>query len=122
MKDSEHLQQSAFFDLLRANEGRYPLLKWVFSVPNGGQRHVAVAAKLKREGVKRGVWDVFCGFPMAGAPGLWLEFKHGKNRLTTEQKDFQTAMEIVGYKTAVCYSWESAAEVLENYLNISLMK
>lgn len=33
MKSSEHLEQSALFDLLRANEAKHPFLKWVFAVP-----------------------------------------------------------------------------------------
>ncbi len=119
---SEHDIQTVFFDILRLNEVRYPLLRWVFAIPNGSHRHVAVAAKLKREGVKRGIMDVFCCFPMMDNHGLWLEFKHGKNKLTTEQKEFQSAMETVGYKTAVCYSAIEAIREIESYLNIRLSK
>ncbi len=77
---SEHDEQAKLFQLLRLNESKYPLLRAIFAIPNGGHRHAAVAAKMKKEGVRRGVWDVFVPFPMHGFHGMFLELTHGKNK------------------------------------------
>lgn len=47
----EHTEQTALFSRLALYEGKYPELRWIFAIPNGGHRHIAVAAKMKAEGV-----------------------------------------------------------------------
>lgn len=113
---SEHDEQRCFFDWVRLMENQDDRFKAIFAVPNGGQRHPAVAARLKAEGVRAGVWDVFCAVPKDGWSGLWLEFKFGKNRLTNEQKDFQRLMHGFGYKLAVVNSSTEAQQQIEIYL------
>ncbi len=121
---SEHQNQAALFDLLRANENRYPFLKFIFAIPNGGQRHIAVATKLKREGVKKGVFDVFVPIPQLNkfSYGLFIEMKFGENKLTPEQEKFQEFARESGYQTATCFSVDEAIAVIEGYLNIKLCK
>lgn len=41
-----------------------PELRWLHAIPNGGYRDAVTAGKLKAEGVKRGVCDVFLPLPM----------------------------------------------------------
>lgn len=41
-----------------------PELRWLHAIPNGGQRDKITAGKLKAEGVKKGVLDVFLPLPM----------------------------------------------------------
>lgn len=43
-----------------------PELRWLHAIPNGGYRDKATAGKLKAEGVKRGVSDIFLPLPMRG--------------------------------------------------------
>jgi hypothetical protein len=88
----------------------------MYAIPNGSLRNLITAVKLKREGVKRGVPDVFMAVPRQGFHGLFIEMKYGKNKLTTEQKEFIAFAESEGYKCAVCYSWSAAKEVIEEYL------
>ncbi len=121
MKESEHQHQVAYFDVLRLNEAKYPFLKYVFAVPNGSHRHIAVAAKLKKEGVKSGIFDIFVCFPKDDYGGLFLEFKYGRNKLTDSQKEFREYAER-HYATAVCYSWTEAVQATEEYLEIKLLK
>lgn len=40
-------------------------LKWLHAIPNGGDRHGATAGKMKAEGAKAGVWDMFLPVPIA---------------------------------------------------------
>ena len=56
---SEHEEQVALFEWAEWNKRQYPELELMFAIPNGGQRHVVVAKKLKDEGVKAGVPDIF---------------------------------------------------------------
>jgi hypothetical protein len=117
---SEHQEQSALFSLLKYNETKYPFLKYIFAIPNGGARHIAVARKLKAEGVKKGTWDIFVPIPSHNHSGLFIEMKHGKNKLSGGQKDFGEYVNRHGYATSVCYSAKDAAKAIESYLDISL--
>lgn len=119
---SEHLEQVALFDLLRANESRHPEFKWIFAVPNGGSRHPAVAGKLKAEGVKRGVSDICIPIARQGFHGAFIEMKFGKNKLTPEQKAFHQFLQDGGYLTGVAYTSYEAQKVIEGYLEVTLCK
>ena len=44
-------------------EGRHPQLALIFAIPNGGKRHIGTARKLKAEGVRSGVPDIFLACP-----------------------------------------------------------
>ena len=100
----------------KLKEGEYPELIWLHAIPNGGQRNVVVASKLKREGVKSGIFDLF--LPSAREPyhGLYIEMKFGKNKLTKSQEAFEEFASRQVYKMVVAYSWEEAAEAIEKYL------
>ena len=121
MNTPEHDEQVALFRWAALNENRLPELKNMFAVQNGGQRHKAVAAKLKAEGVKAGVPDIFLAFPKiyhSGAffAGLFIEMKAGKNRTTQSQKEWIVGLKNAGYMVAVCYGWEQAVQEIERYL------
>lgn len=65
----------------------------IFSVPNGGHRHPAVAAKMKATGVVKGVPDLF-----VPAWRLWVEMKRAKGgSLSPEQKDWRDYLQGAGY-------------------------
>ena len=63
IKKTEHTEQVALFDWARANEPRHLQLGLLFAIPNGGKRHVGTGRKLKAEGVKSGVPDIFFRCP-----------------------------------------------------------
>jgi dienelactone hydrolase len=110
---SEHLTQKAFFDWVQYQ--RFPGIDLMHAVPNGGQRHKAVAAKLKAEGVKPGVPDVFWPVVRGGFIGLAIEFKHGDGNPTKEQRTRIDALQREGWLVAVCWSWEAAARLVKGY-------
>ncbi len=111
---SEHDEQSAFFEAVGYMKN--PALRWLHAIPNGGARNVVVATRMKQEGVKRGVWDVFLPYPCGGYHGLYIEFKYGNNKLTPEQKEFGEYLVEHGYKTGVAHSADEALEILNSYL------
>lgn len=66
---------------------KYPLLRLnCFAIGNGGSRHPLEAKNLQKQGVLSGVPDVLCCLQRGGRPGLFIEFKAGKNKLTPTQK------------------------------------
>lgn len=121
-RQAEHLEQKALFQWALQVERQLPELRNLFAVPNGGDRHPAVAAKLKAEGVRRGVPDVMLAWVVRDergqimAPGLYIEMKAGRNRPTPEQLDWRSRLIAAGYSWWVCYSWKDAANAILEYL------
>ncbi len=94
-----------------------PRLQFLFHIPNesiGGQGWLIRNRQL---GVKSGVPDLFYPVPMNGHHGLFIEMKTKGGRLSPEQKRWLAALDTFGYKTAVCYGWEAARDVLMEYIN-----
>ena len=118
---TEHDQQAALFAYLRRRYTAYPVLRCIFAIPNGGHRHVAVAKRMKAEGVLAGVWDIFVPVPVDGYAGMYIEMKFGDNQLRESQKQFRADVGD-GYRWAVCWSWIEAAQAIGEYLGISEMK
>ena len=119
VRTSEHAEQAALFQWAALLEGRLPELATIFAIPNGGARHPAVAAKLRAEGVKAGVWDAFLATPRGGLHGLWIEMKVERNGLTPAQMVWRLTMEASGYRCVVCYSWCEAARAICAYLGVA---
>jgi hypothetical protein len=115
---SEHAHQCALFcwSAVPATQLAFPLARLMFAIPNGGLRDKITSSNLKQEGVKAGTWDVFLPVPRRGYHGLWLEMKAGKNRLTSEQIEFEKNVLAQGYATRVCYSYIEAIEAVTWYL------
>lgn len=141
---SEHAQQVAFFiwaavaaqvgfDLARQKETYFGILSSkikvrpcaeltaIFAIPNGGDRDAVVAARLKAEGVRAGVPDVFWPLPRAQYHGLFIEFKHEVRRnhksggLSSKQEVFSANLIKQGYCVEIAYSWQEATEIVERY-------
>ena len=88
------------------------------AIPNGGARHIAVARKLKAEGVKPGASDLFLALPVPHGPaGLWIEMKAPDGVVSPNQKDFIELMQWAGYRAIVCWSADEAITEITNYLN-----
>jgi len=116
MTESE--QQIAFFNWCRVMSGSDARLGTIFAVPNGGYRSKATAGRMRSEGLKAGVWDIFIPIQMGQHCGMWIEMKAGKNSLTPGQLAFR---ESVGesYLWFVAYSWDEAVEATCRYLGIA---
>ena len=113
---SEHQIQCNIIELAKLHEHIYPELKWLHAIPNGGNRNIVTAMKLKKEGVKRGVFDLFLPVPNKKYHGYYLEIKYSKNKLTGNQNEFKKFVESQGYKTGVFYDQWMAIDSLFDYL------
>jgi len=116
MTESE--QQIAFFNWCRVMAGSDSRLGTIFAVPNGGYRSKATGGRMKSEGLKAGVWDIFIPVQMGQHCGMWIEMKAGKNSLTPGQFAFRNAVGDA-YRWKVCYSWHDAVEATCDYLGIA---
>lgn len=100
----------------------YPALRWMHSIPNGGYRNIREAARLKKQGVKPGVYDIFLPMPMGHYHGLYIEMKRrkkdGASRPTLDQLEFGLDMLGEGYKVVVCYGANAAIEVITKYADL----
>ena len=112
---SEHAHQSALFCWAAMNVGKYPQLKFMHAIPNGGLRDIRTASGLKAEGVKAGVLDIFLPYPTNEWNGLYIEMKYGKNRLTEDQKEFIAFVQKY-YDYGVYYTWQEARDKIIRYL------
>jgi hypothetical protein len=114
---SEHNEQVALFAWAAWESMNQPELDMLFAIPNGGLRNKAVAAKMRAEGAKAGIPDAMLAVPRGDKSGLFIELKFGKNKPTKAQKEWLVALDKQGYETAVCWGFEEAKTVIEDYLN-----
>jgi len=117
----EKAEQTRLFAQAALHHDKYPQLKWLHAIPNANsQRQVA-------EGVRAGVSDTFLPYPklhkLEFKSGLYIEMKLEKRRkekdggCSKDQIAFTEYANSVGYKAVVCYSWQEAWKVIEEYLN-----
>jgi hypothetical protein len=111
-EDQEQSSVIQWFDL-QHNQLRGRL----FAVPNGGVRHIATAARLKKTGARAGVPDLMLPVARGGFHGLFIEMKRVKNsRLSPEQDDWLTFLAKEGYMVVVCKGFEPAKQTIDAYL------
>ena len=114
--------QAALFKWAAMESARKPALSNLFAVPNGGKRNVREATRLKSQGVKAGVPDLFLAYPSARFAGFFIELKRpivkGESRpsVSKEQADWLKRLSEAGYRAQVCYGWLEAREAINEYL------
>ena len=116
---TEHAHQCALF-CWAANQQladpQYAPLEWLYAVPNGGERNPIVAARLKAEGVKSGVSDLFLPVPRRSFSGFYIEMKKPGGKESQNQKDFGAFVSKNGFLYACFDHWEKARDGLIWYL------
>lgn len=116
---TEEQEQVAVFQWVELMMNRYPDLRWLIHIPNGGYRAKSEAVRFKRAGVKKGVSDLFLPVARKGYHGLWIEMKRRKGgRLSPEQKEWIDGMFQQGYLAVRCDGADEAIGMLERYLRI----
>lgn len=109
MTATEHAEQVSLVQWLDATH--HDLL--YFAIPNGGNRNIVTATKLKAEGVKAGVPDMF--FPSLR---LFIELKRTKGgKVSKAQTDIAKRLEACGYRVIVCKGAKEAVEVITKEIN-----
>ena len=129
IEPSEHQSQAAVIDWWRLACKGYGLPEFaLMAIPNGGARHPAVGRKLKAEGVRAGIPDLFLAarrklyFGSGGPsdyeylPGFWIEMKRRPNKPSAEQEAVIHYLLQHGYCVGTCYSADEAIKVIKAYL------
>lgn len=124
---SEHASQVALFAWAALSVGKYPPLAYMFAIPNGFFGSAEQKGKMKAEGLRTGVCDVFLPQPFHNQygdqyGGCFIEMKIEKYRnhkdggCKPEQVDFINWATSAGYYCKVCYNWVEAKDCLVAYL------
>lgn len=115
-KHAEDAEQKAVFDWA----AYFPVLRWLHAIPNGGMRDPREAARLKAQGVKPGVCDIFLPIARRDYHGLYIEMKRdtksGPARPTPKQSEFMAYANDEGYLAVVCYGADEAIEKIRWYM------
>ena len=115
-RDAEHREQAALIRWAALHARRYPALRLLYAVPNGGHRVPAVAARMKAEGVRAGIPDLCLPVPRCGYSALYVEMKAARGRLTDAQAETLSTLRGEGNACAVCHAWTEAADLIAAYL------
>lgn len=119
MEYTEDQEQAALFEWVALQDN--PVIKLLYSIPNGGYRPPRTAALLKRTGVKPGVPDMFLPVAHGCYHGLFIELKrvHG-GAVSFYQKIWIDNLRSQGYRVEVCKGWVEARNVILDYLEINI--
>jgi len=114
---TEEQEQAAVMEWAMLMEKQAPELALLYHCPNGADRHPAVAAKLKKQGVKPGIPDLFLPVARGMSHGLYIEMKRQKGgRVSEDQKAWMEALTEQGYVCVVAHGAEEACDAIWNYL------
>ena len=121
-EDTEQIRLFCWAALPDTQE-KYPELKWMFHIPNGGYRNKRLAGKLRAMGVKRGVPDICLPIRRGAFPALWIELKRPAIKnvqragiLRNEQGPWLDHLHAQGHAKMKCVGWEAARDTIVSYL------
>lgn len=115
---TESQEQVMLFQWAAFQAGKHPELRLMYHIPNERSSRTE-AVRLKREGVKAGVPDIFLPCARGGLHGLYIELKRRQGgRLSDYQREMLQALRDQGYMAIVCRGFDEAKEAIENYLNM----
>jgi len=122
LKHHEDAEQAALFEWA----SYFPVLDYMFAVPNGAHlagnniQRAKQMARLKKQGLKPGVSDIFIPLPMPPYHGLFIELKRadGKGQLSGAQRAFGEYVEAQGYKFVVCEGAQAAIREITGYAKL----
>lgn len=122
-RDSEHVEQVVFFNRIRAlaaNDARFAAaVSRTYAIPNGGGRSKSQAGRLKAEGVRPGVSDIFVSYPSGVFHGLYIEMKSLTGLPSREQRAWIAESVNLGYSAACCRGATEAMQLWRSYVEAS---
>ena len=122
--EAEGEEQAQLIKLFRAQFPAVGLL--LIHVPNGGSRKNAFEGwRLKEQGVRAGVSDLFLPVARGGFFGLWIEFKAAPPNdaaVSDSQEVWVKEMLEQGYAAHICLGVDAALRVLVDYMALPATK
>jgi hypothetical protein len=115
---TEAQEQTAVFNWAAVMVRRWPELRLMYHVPNGGSRNPKEARNLKQQGVKPGIPDICLPVARKGYHGLYIEMKRRKGgKISAEQAQMLGDLREQGYCAWVCKGANDAIELITEYLS-----
>ena len=115
---TEEQEQTVVMHWAAMASGRWPELRLLFHIPNGGKRSKSEAVRFRAAGVRSGVPDLFLPCSRGGYHGLWIEMKAVGGRVSREQEQWRKDLLEQGYMYAVCYGADAAIATIEKYMRL----
>lgn len=98
---------------------KWPELKLLHHIPNGGNRDAIDGARMKEQGVKPGVPDLHLPVARGKYHSLYIELKREDRGETSDDQDWWIEeLNQQGNFCEVCHGWESARRVIEWYMTL----
>ncbi len=119
MPPTEDAEQRTLISWCRWMEGQHSDFGMILHIPNGEYRTPTTGKRLKAQGVRAGVPDLFLAVTTKDFGGLWIELKSQNGRVRPEQHEWIKKLQLHGYSAHVCYGWQHAAKVICDYLSLS---
>ena len=118
---TEHDEQKRLIHIIR-NElaPKYPIVNWLYSVPNGLRLHPVITTQMINEGAKAGIPDLFLPVRSPKYSGLYIEMKSKKGVLSPQQKEFKIFAESQGFKWIMPRSCDEALREILDYCGLSI--
>lgn len=117
----EEREQIALVEWARLNSKRIPELELLHSSLNGIRLGQFAASRAKRNGMLRGVPDLFLPVPGSdGTYGLFVEMKSKNGALSPEQRWFRDAT-CPPYKFVVARNWFEGANAILKHLGLDVL-
>lgn len=121
MKSLEHAEQVNLIHWWALQCRRFGIHEQLlFAIPNGGQRNIITAKRMKDEGVRSGIPDLFLAVPRGNFHGLFIEMKKPRGGVVSDnQKACMEMLSANGYCVTVCHGFLDAQEAIKGYLSLS---
>lgn len=97
----------------------FPDERVLMAFPMQGMRTARNGARMKAEGMRKGLPDMFLAVPIRGLwAGLWIELKRPGGRVSPEQSDFLDVLRAQEYFACVCFGFDDCTQSITRYLNL----
>lgn len=125
---NEHEAQADLFEWAFYKKHEYPELEALYAIPNAGKRnrkydpvrkkwYSIEGARLKQEGMKKGMPDVCLPVRRGPYGALYIEMKDAGKKPDKDQVACHELLTRLENRVVVCYSWHEAADEITAYLN-----
>lgn len=88
----------------------------LMAFPMQGRRTIQAGRRLKAEGMRKGLPDMFLALPTTESAGLWLELKATGGKPSPEQVQFGQMLVALGYDFQICYGFDCTVEAITRHV------
>lgn len=121
-RPKEHNEQVTVIQWCDWQYKQYADARKIFAIPNGGYRNIIVATRLKAEGVRAGVPDLFLPVARQSFHGLFIEMKRRGAKAQANQLERLRMLNADGYCAVICHGADEAIETIKLYLDERIIK